>query len=289
MRTAASLMVLLLLPAQAALAQLPAPRGLAVDRDVAVRVYNPSGDTRITGWDQDSVAAVAAPATGALVFVGSRGAVKLGLDSIAAAAGGTPLEVRVPAGARVWVQGGSGTVEATGVTGELDLHTIEGHIRVEGAPARLTAEAVDGDIDVEGHAATTYVRTAGGTITLRYLRGECTATTVSGPIRIGGADLLRGRLETISGEISFKGRIEHGGVVEAESHSGLIELRLPPDISADFDLTSYRSSVESELGPTSAAARHRHFSLNGGSALIVARTFKGAVRVVKQPLPETLP
>jgi hypothetical protein len=262
-----------------------AERGLAVDHGVAVRVYNPSGDIRIVGWDRDSVAASATPSAGSLVFGGGPAAVKVGLDSIAAAAGGTPLEVRVPIGARVWVQGGSGTAEASGDFAELEVHTVNGHIRVDGAPRRLTAETVDGDIDVEGHVASTSARTAGGTITLRYIRGDCSATTVSGPIRVGGGDLMRGSFETISGEISYKGRIERGGILQAQSHSGLIELRIPPETSADFDLTSYQAPVESELGPAASPAKHRRFSINGGSALVTARTFKGAIRVVRQPLP----
>lgn len=270
-------------------AQTRVDRGLAADHDVSVRIFNPVGFTRIVGWDVDSVGVSGTlPAdAGPFVFGGDRRAVKLGIDapldsvSIAAAT----LEIRVPRGARVWVRSTASPVEISGVTGELDVSAVNGRIRVEGAPRRVVAETVDGNIELEGQARSTRIRTAGGMIVLRYVRGELDATSVTGSIRIGGAAISRGRLESVSGEISYKGDVLRGGTLEAQSHRGEIELRLPPAISADFDLTAHAGAIESELGGPAGSALQRRFSVNGGAALITARTYKGTIRVLRQPLP----
>ena len=288
MRHRCHLILLLLLFAAAPLpAQERVDRRLAADPDVAVRIFNLIGFTRVIGWDRDTIAVTGTLPVGAGHFVagGTRGAVKLGIDTPGDSAGSAAatLEIHVPHGARVWVKGAASDIEISGVDGELDLYSVSGRIRVEGQPRQLSAESIDGNIEVEGRAASTRVRTAGGAITLRYLRGALTASSVSGPIRIGGAALTRGRLESVSGEVSYKGDVLGGGTLDVQTHSGLVELRLPPAVSADFDLVAYAGAITSEFGSAdSARAGRRRFSTGTGSALITVRTFKGAVRLVRQ-------
>lgn len=118
----------------------------------------------------------------------------------------------------------------------------------------------------------------------RGIRGDITITTISGPILIGGARILRGRLETVSGEISWKGAIEAGGVLEAQTHSGDIELRLPRNRGRPRALRPSRG-IHSEFalrGKPSASGTLRT-TIGDGGAAIIARTFRGRSSLVKQP------
>ncbi len=174
-----------------------------------------------------------------------------------------------------------------GVAGELDLSTVSGRIRVEGSARQISAESIDGNIEIEGHAPFTRVKTAGGTILLRFPRGDVAASSVTGGILVGGADLERGRFESVSGPVSFKGAIRRGGTLELASHSGAVELRLPPETAADFEISAFAGALRNELGreqpDRGAHGRPLRFSTNGGGALVTVRTFKGSVALIKQP------
>src|SRR5688572_6962043 len=57
---------------------------------------------------------------------------------------GNKLELYVPKQARVWVKAGSAEIEATGVTGGLDLNIVGGSVRVNARPRELLVESMDG-------------------------------------------------------------------------------------------------------------------------------------------------
>jgi DUF4097 and DUF4098 domain-containing protein YvlB len=84
-------------------------------------------------------------------------------------------------------------------------------------------------------------------VVLRGTRGDLTVTTVSGAILVGGARTSRARLETVSGEIAWKGAIERGGSLDTQTHSGNIELRLPPTLGADLELSAPAGNISSEF------------------------------------------
>ncbi|MFZ5623888.1 MAG: DUF4097 family beta strand repeat-containing protein, partial [Gemmatimonadota bacterium] len=226
--------------------QAPLRADAAVVAEPTVRIQHPGGAVRVTGWDRDSIAAVligSAPDM-AVRTVGDRESRRL-----IASGDGVALEVRVPSGTRLWVKGEAGDIEVSGVSGPLELATAHGRIRVDGAPRQVSAETMDGNIEIAATSPLTRVRTANGTIVLRSVTGDVSATSVTGPINAGGNPVTRGRFETVSGDISFKGRPARDGVLEFVSHSGAIELRLPPDVSAEFDVSGVRTGYVNELAP----------------------------------------
>lgn len=245
----------------------------------SVRVDNPAGATRILGWDRDSVAI--APAEG-VTRSGTRAAVEVRVD----AAGPQALEVRVPAGSRVWVRSERGEIEVDGVTGPVTAASGSGRIRVGGAPREVTVETLDGNIEIAATAPLTRVRSASGTVVVRGVTGELVASTVSGPIYAGGNPLARARLETVSGAIAFKGRPTRDGTLEFQSHGGAVELRLPPDLSAEFDVAGIAGGFVNELVPgaprPARAGVPVRFRAGAGEAQVTVRTFKGTVKLLRQ-------
>jgi hypothetical protein len=264
-------------------------RRMALAPDAAIRLQELVGTVRLVGWDRDSLVVTGSlPAgTGKLYVGGSRAAAKVALEGAvdsSALVNSATLEIRVPRGARISVRGASVSIDAGDITGELDFTSARGRLRLEGAPRRITAETLDGNVEIVGTAASTRVRTASGAITLRGLTGDLLATSVSGAIRIGGARVTQARLETVSGEISWKGAIAHGGVLQAQTMSGDIELRLPPGLGADLELTAPSGGITSEWSLVRPAGRGTvRSSIGDGGAAVIARTFKGRISLVKQP------
>jgi hypothetical protein len=262
-------------------------RKAAAAPDGFVKIYNLFGSTRVIGWDRDSIAVSGTVGRDAgSFFMGGDGrATKLGFDSPAQESGAraSHLEVRVPAGSRVWVKSASAYIDASGVRGGLDLYSVSGSIRVAGSPSEVYAESMDGDIEIAGSASSLRVKSASGSITLRGRSEDVTASTVSGNIALAGVRTQRGRFESVTGDIRFEGDFDRGASFEFESHSGTIELRVPAGVAADFTVSTLRGEVHNELAeaPLRPAGDLRGkeltFSTGSGGAEVAVRSFKGTV------------
>src|SRR6266851_4562406 len=161
--------------------------------------------------------------------------------------GAAELEIHVPRRATVWVKSATATIEVDGMEGTLDL-----------ASQDLGASTLSGRI---------VVRAAGW--------------------QRGGTGVQRGRFESVTGDVRFEGEVGRGGVVEVESQSGTIELRLPASTVAEFDLLTIGGSITNHLGEAQPRPRaggtglELRFATGVGGAQVTARSFKG--RILLEP------
>jgi hypothetical protein len=266
----------------------------------SVRILNPVGRVRVIGWDSDSLAISGTLASGAGRFyaAGTPRVYKLGVDVPLASAtpGSAELEVRVPRRASVWVKSATADIEVTGVDGPLDLNSVSGAIHVVGTPQDVTAETMDGTVEVAGGTGRTRVKTVSGGILLRGASEDIGATTLSGAIVVraagwqrGGTGVQRGSFASVTGDIHFAGDVGRGGVLELESQSGTIDVRVPATTVADFDLLTIGGTITNGLTQASPERRavgvgyELRFSTGTGGAQVTARTFKGPIRLQPKP------
>jgi hypothetical protein len=273
-------------------AQQKIDRRIPIAPDVAVRINNLEGTVRIIGWDHDSLAVRGTVPAGVEFYFGGRDRLaKMGVerDPAAKLSGPAFLEVSVPRGARVWVRTNAGGIEGTGLVGELELISVGGTIKANCACRLVSAETIDGGVEVTGGAQVVRARTGSGQITLMKLGtvSELTAITVSGPILVTGATASTGRLETVSGNVTFNAGVDRRGRFEVQTHGGDVELRLPADIEAEFDLHSLGGTVlfglltqEGDVSKPIASGKPILRATGGGGAQITVRSFKGAIRVL---------
>jgi hypothetical protein len=278
----------LLAPAAAAAQLRTTRRALPLDPDGSVRVFLLGGDVRIVGGGVDSVIVVAAVPAGQTLHMGggARG-VKLGVWDESAVGPVPPsrLEVRVPTRSRVWVKvGQSAEVDASGITGGLDVNIVAGRVRVRGAPRELNVEAMDGSIDVTGAPAWLRAKTASGAITLAGGGEDVALSSVSGAIRVSGARVTRGRFESVTGDVRFEGAADRAGSLTFDTHSGTTELRLARDAGAEIEVTTILGAIDNALSDarpvTGRQARGQALSFAIGdspTAAITVRSFKGRV------------
>lgn len=282
---------LLLALAAPAAAQRKVDMGRAATSDVSVRIAGAFAALRVIGWERDSVALAGTLGTNARLEGGFGGApgtpsrgVKMYIESTDDVVSGS-LVLRVPARARVWVKAGSATVEASGVTGGLDLNVVAGSILVRGEPREVVAEAMDGTITIDGHAAYVRAKTASGDITMRGGGDDAGATTVSGAIRLGSGRWERVRLESVTGLLEFAGELARGASLTVDSHSGPIELRLPPRSDLDVDARTITGAIENGYSKNrpivgrEGRGQELGFSSGLGGAQVTLRSFKGNIRV----------
>jgi DUF4097 and DUF4098 domain-containing protein YvlB len=283
------LFLFLAMPGGNLTAQQKVNQGWTLDRDASIRIHLAAGRLRVTGWDNDSMHVVGAvPAGGGRFYGGGAGkGAKLGIETSdwSGAGPASTLDVSIPRGARLWVKTASAAVEVTTVEGELDLTSVNGNLTVTGAPRVLTAETVDGIVLVDGARGVLRLRAGGGSIVVRNGGGDITAATVGGGIDVGAERLARGRLETVTGPITFSGNVASGATLDTETHSADITLRFAGEVDAELMLATVGGVIFNRLTPKGSgpikSGKPVSFLLGNGGAQISARSFKGAITITR--------
>lgn len=275
---------------QLAESQQPVEMRRAVTATASVRVSGSFAELHIRGWAKDSVVITGTVPNDAHFgggFLTPTGSASPGAKFFLESPTGVPsgvLELRVPAGARVWAKAGSATIDAEGVTGGLDLNVIGGSVHVTGSPHELTVEAMDAAIAVEGAPPWTRLKTASGDVTLGAGSEDAAVTTVSGDIRVAGK-YERLRISSVTGPVTFSGDIVRGGSLDIDTHSGTVDLRFTPKISADVDIATMSGQIENAFNKRAPIAgregrgQELAFMAGSGGARVYVRSFKGNVKL----------
>lgn len=290
MSKAMLLALALALAASDGAAQTKVSRGLKLNRDGAVRIYNLVGSVRVVGWNRDSVAVRGSLGKGNTLHMGGTGAgMKMfveGVDERNPAS--ADIEVSVPAGAKVWVKTATAGIDVSGVTGSLDLYVVSGNIKVTGNPADVNAEAIDGSITIVGSPSWVRAKSASGDVTLDGSSSDVTISTVSGKIDADGTRYEKAKFESVTGSIRFAGSFARGGLINFDTHSGSVEVGIPVGNGADFEVVSISGKITNGLTSTRPGAGRygRGAELNtasgGGGTRVVIRSFKGPVTLLRK-------
>jgi hypothetical protein len=266
-------------------------RRAAIASDASIRISGAISSLRIVGWDRDSLAITGTLPQGwrfdggvASAVVGLGRGAKFFVEAPAEVyPSGAALELRVPSRARVWAKSGSADITVSGVTGGLDLNIVGGTVTVTSAPRELNIESMDGSVRVMAGAAWLRVKTATGDIDVRGGSEDVGLSTVSGIVRVGDGRYARGKFETVTGDIVYEGDVGSKGSIDLTTHSGRVELRLPPRPGLELDAATVTGTIEN--GVTSSrpiAGREGRgmelgFSSGSGDTRMVVRSFKGNI------------
>ncbi len=268
-------------------AQKKIERRLPLGMEGALRIVNMVGSVVVHGWNKDTVLVRATLGPGDNFFMGGgyTGA-KMFVESLNERdPKPTRLEIWVPARVRLWVKTATANIDVSDVAGGLDLYVVSGTIDVRGNPHELNAEAIDGDIHITGSPSWVRAKSATGAITLQGASSDAGFSTVSGPIRIDGGNGVfeRMKLETVTGNISFAGRLDRSGAFDFDTHSGSIDIAIPDKMGATFSVVTIAGSITNNVSKKSPIPGRfgRGAELmadeSGGGAKVSVRTFKGPV------------
>jgi hypothetical protein len=268
-------------------AQKKIERRLPLGMEGALRVVNMVGSVVVHGWSKDTVLVRGTLAPGDNFFMGGgyKGA-KMFVESLNDRdPKPTRLEIWVPARVRLWIKTATANIDVSDVEGGLDLYVVSGTIDVTGNPHELNAEAIDGDIHITGSPSWVRAKSATGAITLQGASPDAGLSTVSGPIKVdGGTGVFeRTKIETVTGNVSFAGRLDRSGGFDFDTHSGSIDIAIPEKMGVTFSVVTIAGSITNNLSKkTPIPGRFgRGAELtseeSGGGAKVSVRTFKGPV------------
>lgn len=180
---------------------------------------------------------------------------------------------------------------------DLDLSTHQGDIRVDGSEGRLNLHSVEGDVEVQGGRELVAVQTVEGLVTIRGARGRIEVNAVEGDLRLTGVsgsiraqsvdgdvtmedvDLTELDVNTVDGDISFRGPIRSSGRYRINTHDGDIVVDLTQDLNAVVSVSTFDGNFEAGFPVTITGTNKRQFrfTVGSGAANLDLESFDGNI------------
>jgi len=196
--------------------------------------------------------------------------------------GDAQYDVSVPRGSRLILEAVSGDVIARGSRGEIEATSVSGDVDVSDGVRAVSAEAVSGSVHASQVNGNLRTETVSGDLRAENVSGNVEASSVSGVIQLAGIQSKDVRTETVSGDITYTGSIEPSGRYSFEAHSGTIRLNIPRGSGAQFSVETFSGDVSADVPITIPPDRGRKegrmdFTIGDGRARITANTFSGQI------------
>jgi DUF4097 and DUF4098 domain-containing protein YvlB len=202
----------------------------------------------------------------------------------------------------------------------VDVHSVSGHVKVDGVRGSLRAETVSGDVTATDTPRIELAKSVSGNVTLSGVStdGDLTAGSVSGDVNarnvkvhaldlnsvsgnIGVTDVTCDRFnaKSVSGGVEYAGSIARGGSYDINVHSGTVRLALANPAGFVLNANTFSGSIRSDLPMTisgNADTRDRdrrgrrdvmsnrtmRATYGDGSATINVRSFSGDIVINKR-------
>lgn len=291
MKRAALVLATVLVPAWV-LAQTPVDQKRPAAASGKVSIENMSGSVKVTGWDRAEVQVKGTLGDGAELSFdveGNETSIEVEAEHGNPMGIKSDLEVFVPAGSSVSVEGFQATISVAGVTGSVSAETVNGSITQSGAAKGVELQSVNGAIDVTKASGRLKAEAVNGAVTVRDASGELEASTVNGKLLVIGGSFDRAALESVSGGVRFEAGLSPKATLSVESVSGSVDLFLPAGLGAQFTVSTFSGAITNDLGPAAEKSsrftpeKELSFTTGTGGARITVETLSGAVGIHKRP------
>lgn len=279
----------------AALIAAPAEAARRIDQTAEahpkgeVEIANTAGEIRVTGWDREQVQVRGELGSAAeeLRFVseGRRTEISVILPKGSHRGGAADLDVKVPEGSRVAIQGVSADVYVRAVRGALRIETVSGQIDAEVFEEDIEARTISGEVRLRGHdePGLLVLNTVSGDGEITGVRGELVVHSVTGDLDIKSADLERARLRTTNGDIDLSTGLAEGARFDMEAINGDLRLDIIDEVNAEFDIETFNGSINNAFGPEAEAVsrytpgKSLRFTEGDGDARVRIKTLNGTI------------
>lgn len=289
-----ALRALVLTAAALLLVALPAAAAKAVDEsvpanpDVRIHIESLAGRIQVSGWGSNEVrvTGTAGDDTDGVSVRGDAADLHIEVEIPEGHYKGhrdldADLEISVPAGARIEVETVSAGITVDGVA-FAEAESVSGRVEVTGGE-RVEAGSVSGDVKVTAVSGPVSAETVSGKLEISGVERRVEASTVSGEVHVSAGLVEEASFESVSGSVYFEGGLAAGGRLDAECHSGTVDLAFDSGISADFSVETFSGRIDNRLTGDTARRTSEfgpgyelEFSTGGGGRVEV-ESFSGTV------------
>jgi DUF4097 and DUF4098 domain-containing protein YvlB len=256
-----------------------------LERNGTLRVSVYAGRINVTGASGNAVRVKGTVERGTLEARSRMGAVTLSMDENPSRSH-ADLDITVPTGTNVILEGFSTAFSVRGVKGEASIENLSGGVQIDDAVGLVQVEAVSGSVGVSRVDGDVRVDAVSGAVKINGVNGNVDAESVSGRVSITDAKSRSVRAETVGGSITYAGTIDPAGNYVFKSHSGRLTLSVPADAGATVSLQTFSGNVDSDFPVTleqstthSGHESRFEFRFGSGRSRIVLETFSGDIRI----------
>lgn len=259
---------------------------VTMDRGGSISLSVYSGHVNVVGVSGNQVRVKGFVDRGELKFEARSGSVRMDIEPDGRHGGNAELDITVPIGTRVQIDGFSAPYTVKGVKGEVKLESMSGNIEVADAVGRTAISTVSGNILTNNIDGDLRAESVSGRLDITNVSGDIESESISGHIWINGAQSKSVKAETVSSSVAYTGAIDPSGMYEFKSHSGRITLGVPADIGATVSLETFSGNVDSDFPVTMGSGTNRigrdsrfEFKIGNGRARITLESFSGNIRI----------
>ena len=187
------------------------------------------------------------------------------------------IEVRVPRSYRAETKTSGGDVRLESIAGPSRVRTSGGNIMAKGVKGDVDLETSGGDIRLESMEGSIEAHTSGGNIHSASIRGDIKANTSGGDLRLLGVD-GKIRASTSGGSVECELVGANRGIM-ASTSGGSIRLRLPKDVAGKLEAESSGGSIDSDFPVATTHWEQNRLNglINGGGPSIRVHTTGGGI------------
>jgi DUF4097 and DUF4098 domain-containing protein YvlB len=187
------------------------------------------------------------------------------------------IEVTVPRNYRLEIRTTGGDIRLESIAGPSRVRTSGGNIVARDLKGDLDGETSGGDVRLESLEGAVKVHTSGGDIHAAGVRGDIKADTSGGDVRLFGID-GRIRANTSGGNVQCELVGANRGI-SASTSGGGVRLKLPRGTTGTLDAESSGGKINTDF---TIATRHwephrLYGEINGGGEAIRVRTSGGGI------------
>lgn len=189
----------------------------------------------------------------------------------------THIDVTVPRNYRVDAKTSGGDVRVEDVAGQARVRTSGGNLFVRNLKGDFEGHTSGGEVRIESMVGAVNAHTSGGNVLVSKVKGDVDASTSGGDVRVVGVD-GRIRAGTSGGSVRCELTGANRGI-QATTSGGSVWLTLPKDAKGTLDAQSSGGSISSDfpISTTRWTAHHLNGEINGGGEEIYLRSSGGTI------------
>ena len=258
---------------------VPAARG------TRLLIENQAGEVIVHVWDRDAVRVQARHNTRATINLRT-GTGVINIDAVTekGPSGSVDYDISAPSWMPIKIEGQYAYVSVEGVQGEISIETVRGDIVLKNIGPAI-AKTIEGAIQVDGARGKLTLSSVNEDIKVTGASGELVAETTNGDVSLTGMGSPGVEVASVNGDIVYDGTLASSGHYSFTNHNGDVELTVPENSNATFNVRSYSGEFTTSLpvkGPDSSQVRRGRrvsYTLGNGAADVDLESFGGDIKL----------
>ena len=196
----------------------------------------------------------------------------------------TEFEITIPDRMSVEANGIEMEFDAEGIGGNISINTVSGGIEVSGGRGNISLNAVEGGVTLDGANGNIALVSVDGDVTISRSSGVISVQNVDGDIILEGITSDNIEVNTVDGDLGYRGTINDDGRYFLSTHDGDIMVTVPDGTNARVSVSTFSGDLEADFPVTLSGdidQRSFSFTLGTGKALLEISTFDGMIELTR--------